>query len=63
MRDSYQATSASYGTAPMILFILCLMAGMVGYLAAFGETLRESPTARIYITDMPEQDRNPVSRL
>ncbi|MBB3979703.1 hypothetical protein GGQ64_004948 [Rhizobium azooxidifex] len=53
MRDSYQRAPASYGTGPMILFILCLMVGMLGYLVAFGETFRASPTPRVYLADMP----------
>lgn len=62
MRDSYQPVEVSYGTAPIILFILCLMVGMLGYLVAFGDTFRASPTPRIYIADMPELYGKPVTK-
>ncbi|MFK3691090.1 hypothetical protein ACI2J4_12570 [Agrobacterium tumefaciens] len=62
MRDSYQPAPVSYGTGPMILFILCLMVGMLGYLVAFGETFRPSPTPRVYIADMPELYGKPVAK-
>ena len=62
MRDSYQATSASYGTVPFILLILCFMAGMAGYLVALAETFRASPAPRIYIADMPELYVKPVTK-
>ncbi len=62
MRDSYERAKDSYGAGPIILFILCLMVGMLGYLVAFGETLRASPTARVYIADMPELYGKPVAK-
>lgn len=62
MRDSYQPAKVSYGTSPFIFFILFLMVGMLGYLVAFGETLRASPTARVYIADMPELYGKPVAK-
>ncbi|KQQ34844.1 hypothetical protein ASG19_13830 [Rhizobium sp. Leaf306] len=62
MRDSYQPGQVNYGTSPLILFILCLMVGMLGYLVAFGETLRASPMARVYIADMPELYGKPVAK-
>ncbi len=61
MRDSYQHAPTSYGTGPMIGFILCLMVGMLGYLVAFGETFRASPTPRVYIAAMPELYGKPVA--
>ncbi|MGF9565036.1 hypothetical protein AAIH70_16090 [Neorhizobium sp. BT27B] len=61
MRDSYQATSDSYGMVPIILLTLCFMAGMAGYLVAFAETFRASPTPRIYIADIPELYGQPVA--
>ncbi|TDK31191.1 hypothetical protein E2F50_19740 [Rhizobium deserti] len=62
MRDSYHPAPVNYGTGPMILFILCLMVGMLGYLVAFGETFRASPTPRVYIADMPELYEKPVAK-
>ncbi len=62
MRDSYQHAPTSYGTGPMIAFILCLMVGMLGYLVAFGETFRTRPTPRVYIADMPELYGKPVAK-
>lgn len=62
MRDSYQSTPVGHGTGHMILFILCLMLGMLGYLVAFGETFRASPTTRVYIADMPELYGKPVAK-
>lgn len=61
MRKSYQPNPVSYGTGPINLFILCLMVGMLGYLVAFGETFRASPTSRVYIADMPELYGKPVA--
>ena len=62
MRDSYPPAPAGYGTGPMILFILCVMVGMLGYLVAFGETFRARPTPRIYIAEMPELYEQPVTK-
>ncbi|MEV4610723.1 hypothetical protein MRBLMR1_005860 [Neorhizobium sp. LMR1-1-1.1] len=62
MRDSYPPAPASYGTGPVILFILCLMVCMLGYLVAFGEAFRASPTPRVYIADMPELYGKPVAK-
>ncbi|WP_313555958.1 hypothetical protein [Agrobacterium cavarae] len=62
MRDSYQSATTSYGTGTMILFVLCVMIGMLGYLVAFGEIFRASPTPRVYIADMPELYGKPAAK-
>jgi hypothetical protein len=62
MRDSYQPRNDNYGTGPMMFLILCLMAGMVGYLVAFGDTFRAGSTPRVYLADMPELYAKPVAR-
>lgn len=62
MRDNYRSAPVGLGTGHMILFIISLMLGMMGYLVAFGETFRASQTPRVYIADMPELYGEPVSK-
>lgn len=62
MRHHYRQANASYGTGPVIFVILCLMAGMVAYLVAFGEIFRPSPSARVYLADMPELYIQPTGK-
>jgi hypothetical protein len=38
------------------------MAGMVGYLVAFGDTFRSSSAPRVYLADMPELYGKPVAK-
>lgn len=62
MSDRYQSRHDNYGTGPIMLFIVCLMAGMVGYLVAFGDTFRSSSAPRVYLADMPELYGKPVAK-
>ena len=51
MRHNYNSSEVGSDITPIVLLLAVIMAGMIGYLVAYGDVLKPRQTPRVYFAD------------